>query len=212
MTIAGEGTPPKERMIEMALTRKLLKGMGLTDEQVDTIIEAHADTVDGLKADVNRYKADAEKLPGVQKELDGLKAGDGEDYKAKYEKEHSDFDQYKKDVLAKETAATAERLFRAELTAVGITGKRADAIVKATSLTGYKVKDGAFEDVKAVQDGIKADWAEFIPTTTTTGAKVDTPPANTGAKMTREQIVAIKDPTARREAIARNMDLFEKGE
>lgn len=25
----------------MALTRKLLRGMGLTDEQVDTIIEAH---------------------------------------------------------------------------------------------------------------------------------------------------------------------------
>ena len=43
----------------MALTRKLLKGMGLTDEQVDTIIEAHTDTVDGLKADVSKYKADA---------------------------------------------------------------------------------------------------------------------------------------------------------
>ena len=52
----------KERKIEMALTRKLLKGMGLTDEQVDTIIEAHTDTVDGLKADVNRYKADAGQL------------------------------------------------------------------------------------------------------------------------------------------------------
>ena len=52
----------------MALTRKLLKGMGLTDEQVDTIIEAHTDTVDGLKADVTRYKADAEKLPGIQKQ------------------------------------------------------------------------------------------------------------------------------------------------
>lgn len=57
----------------MALTRKLLKGMGLTDEQVDTIIEAHTDTVDGLKADIGRYKADAEKLPGIQKELDDLK-------------------------------------------------------------------------------------------------------------------------------------------
>ena len=34
----------------MALTRKLLEGMGLTDEQVDTIIEAHTDTVDGLKS------------------------------------------------------------------------------------------------------------------------------------------------------------------
>lgn len=39
----------------MALTRKLLKGMGLTDEQVDTIIEAHTDTVDGLKADIGKY-------------------------------------------------------------------------------------------------------------------------------------------------------------
>ena len=44
----------------MSLTRKLLKGMGLTDEQVDTIIEAHTDTVDGLKEQANAYKADAE--------------------------------------------------------------------------------------------------------------------------------------------------------
>ena len=41
----------------MALTRKLLKGMGLTEEQMDTIIEAHTDTVDGLKSDLARYKA-----------------------------------------------------------------------------------------------------------------------------------------------------------
>ena len=56
----------------MALTRKLLKGMGLTDEQVDTIIDAHTDSVDGLKADVTRYKAEAEKLHGIQKQLDDL--------------------------------------------------------------------------------------------------------------------------------------------
>lgn len=41
----------------MAVTRKLLKGMGLTDEQLDTIIEAHTDTVDGLKEQVKVYKA-----------------------------------------------------------------------------------------------------------------------------------------------------------
>ena len=39
----------------MALTRKLLKGMGLTDEQVDTIIEAHSDTVDGFSALASRF-------------------------------------------------------------------------------------------------------------------------------------------------------------
>ena len=52
----------------MALTRKSLQGMGLTDEQVDTIIEAHTDTAEGLKADVSKYKTDAEKLPDVQKQ------------------------------------------------------------------------------------------------------------------------------------------------
>ena len=39
----------------MALTRKLLKGMGLTEEQVDTIIEAHSETVEGLKKQAETY-------------------------------------------------------------------------------------------------------------------------------------------------------------
>ena len=69
----------------MALTRKLLKGMGLTEEQVDTIIEAHTDTVDGLKEDIKKYKDNAEKLPTVQKELDDLKAAGDGGFKHKYE-------------------------------------------------------------------------------------------------------------------------------
>ena len=78
----------------MSITRKFLKGMGLTDEQVDTIIEAHTETVDGLKADVDKYREDAIKLPDVQKELNDLKAaGDGglqkqlDDLQKKYDTE-----------------------------------------------------------------------------------------------------------------------------
>ena len=68
--LKGRSTAPEvKESIYMALTRKLLKGMGLSDEQVDTIIEAHTDTVDGLKADVSKYKSDAEKLAGVEKEI-----------------------------------------------------------------------------------------------------------------------------------------------
>ena len=93
----------------MSITRKLLKGMGLTDEQVDTIIEAHTETVDGLKADVSRYKADAGKLAGVQKELDDLKAAGDGGYKSKYEKEHSDFEAFKSNITAKETKAAKEK-------------------------------------------------------------------------------------------------------
>ena len=82
----------------MSLTRGMLKGMGLTEEQVSAIIDAHAETVDGLKESLKAAKADADKLKSVQKELDDLKANDGDDYKAKYEKEHSEYEAYKKTV------------------------------------------------------------------------------------------------------------------
>ena len=67
----------------MSLTRGMLKGMGLTDEQVSAIIDAHTETVDGLKDSLKAAKADADKLKVVQKELDDLKANSGDDYKSK---------------------------------------------------------------------------------------------------------------------------------
>ena len=51
----------------MAMTRKALKAMGLSEEQIDSIIEMHTETVDGLRDQVRTYKADAEKLEGVQR-------------------------------------------------------------------------------------------------------------------------------------------------
>ena len=93
----------------MAMTRKSLKAMGLTDEQIDSIIEMHTETVDGLKDKLKAAEEKANKLDDVQKELDGLKANSGDDWKSKYEKEHSDFESYKKGVTEKETKAAKRR-------------------------------------------------------------------------------------------------------
>lgn len=193
----------------MAMTRKALKAMGLTEEQVDSIIEMHLEVKNSLEEQIKTYKADADKLPNVQKELDEMKKGDGEDWKSKYEAEKTAHAKTKSDFAAKETAATNERLFRAELTALGITGKRADQIVKLTDMTQFATENGAYKDAKAVQEHIRTEYSEFVPKTTTKGADVSTPPGNTGGRMTKDQIAAIKDPTARRAAIAANADLFK---
>ena len=192
----------------MAVTRKYLKSIGLNEDQIEGVIEEHTASLEGLKNEVEKYKADALKLADIQKELDELKKGDSEDWKGKYEAEKAAHDQTRSDYAAKETAAVHERLFRAELSAVGITGKRADQIVKLTDMSAFKVKDGAYEDAKAVQDHIRTEYSEFVPTTTTKGASVATPPGNAGAKMTREQIAGIKSPAERRAAIAANPELF----
>ena len=40
----------------MSLTRKMLKAMGIEDEKIDQIIEAHTETVDALKEQRDGYK------------------------------------------------------------------------------------------------------------------------------------------------------------
>ena len=104
----------------MALTRKLLKGMGLTEEQMDTIIEAHTDTVDGLKSDLARYKADAETLPGVKAELETLKAKGDDGWKDKHDKVKKEFDAYKQEQMQKETKSAKESAYRELLKSAGI--------------------------------------------------------------------------------------------
>ena len=174
----------------MALTRKLLKGMGLTDEQVDTIIEAHTDTVDGLKADVSKYKADAEKLPGVQKQLDDLKAAGDNGYQEKYEKEHKAFEDFKANVTAKESKAAKEKAVRAYFESKNITGANLDLAMRgcgeemaALELDGEKIKDT--KSLDALVDGT---YKGLVSTTQTKGANPANPPTNTGGAKTREDI------------------------
>lgn len=162
----------------MALTRKLLKGMGLTDEQVDTIIEAHTETTDGLKADLAKYKDDAAKLPGVQKELDDLKAAGDGGYKEKYEKEHKAFEDFKTEQTAKETRQAKENAYRELLKAAGVSEKRIPAILKVTDLNGIEMDGDKIKDADKHTQTVKTEWADFVESTNTTGANTTTPPAN----------------------------------
>lgn len=197
----------------MALTRKLLKGMGLTDEQVDTIIEAHTDTVDGLKADVSRYKTDAEKLPSVQKQLDDLKAAGDGGYKDKYEKEHSAFEAFKTDITAKESKAAKEKAVRAYFESKNITGANLDLAMRgcgeemaALELDGEKIKDT--KSLDALVDGTYKGLVSKQTVRVDTGARFN----GGGKSMTKDEIMQITDRAERRAAIAANMDLFRKEE
>ena len=64
------------------LTRKSLKAMSLTDEQVDSIVEMHTETVDGLKEKIKAAEEKADQYDTVKKELDEIKGG--KDYKTEY--------------------------------------------------------------------------------------------------------------------------------
>lgn len=180
----------------MALTRKSLKAMGLTDEQVEGVIEAHTETMDALKNQRDTYKADADKLAEVQAELDAVK-NDG--YKSKYEKEHSAFEAYKADITAKEAKTAKAAAVRRYFEAKGITGKSLDiamrgagAEIEAAELDGDDLKD-----TTALDTLINGDFAGLVGTTIIKGADVAHPPVNnSGSTLTRAEIYA-KDERGR---------------
>ncbi len=193
----------------MALTRNFLKSMGLTDEQVNAIIENHTDTVEGLKMERDGYKAEAEKVEGLTNQLREAnekleKAGDA----AAIQQE---LDTLKASVAAEKTAAATRAHARELLESdVGIKRKSAlDLILAAENLDGYeKDENGRIKDPAAFTTAMKTKHAEWIGEATTTGTPPTTPPSGKN-KMTREEIEKIVDGGERRAAILQNMELFE---
>lgn len=197
----------------MSLTRKMLKAMGIEDDKIEQIIEAHTETVDGLKADITKYKADAEKLPAVQKELDGLKEArdDGWEQKAK------DWEQKYKALVsdneAKATREAKEKAVRAYYESKSITGDNlAIAMLGSGEAINNLQMDGEnIKDASALDSLVNGAFSKLVSTTTVKGAQTATPPTSTGAgAMSKDQIMKIKDPTERQNAIAENINLFQK--
>ena len=195
----------------MSLTRKMLKAMGIEEEKIDQIIEAHSETVDSLKADRDSYKEDAEKLKSVQKELDDLKAKGDDGWKEKYDALNVEFDTYKKDVEAKETKAAKEAAYRAILKDANLSEKGIEKAIKYAEWDKIELgEDGKLKDANDHIKAVREEWAEYVTTTTTTGAKTSTPPTNNGGKTgkTKEEIMAIRDPAVRQAEIAKNPEAF----
>lgn len=191
----------------MALSREMLNELSLNEEQIEAVIAAHSETVTGLKNDLKAAEEKAAGLEAVQKELDDAKAAlaEAEPFKAQYEQEHAAFEAYKAEIEAEKTLEEKRDLYRTLLANLGIDETRIEAILKITDFADKTVKDGAFENAEALAEAAKAAYLDPV---TVQGAEVATPPDNTGARPTREEIMAIADTAERQRAIAENLDIF----
>lgn len=169
----------------MALSRKFLKAMGLTEEQIDSVVEAHRETVDGLQKSLTAAEDKAKKYDGVEKELNDLKAANSgsEDFKIKYETEHTAFEKYKSEIAAKETRAAKETALKAYFEKNNIVGKNQAIAMRGikSELDGIELDEkGNIKDTASLDELVKGDYAGLVSTTKTEGANIADPPANIG--------------------------------
>lgn len=156
------------------------------------ICDLHTESLDGLNDTVKELK---ESLATAERERDDYKAKAPKDGvetvpKSDYDKIKKEYDDYKAGIDAEKTHSAKETAYRELLKAAGVSDKRISAVVKVTDIDAIELdKDGKIKDVDERTNNIKTEWADFIETTTTHGAKTANPPANGGkTKMTKADI------------------------
>ena len=191
----------------MALTRNYLKSMGLTEEQVNAIIENHTDSIDGLKAELATARAAAETVEALTKERDELndklsKAGDAA-------KVQAEFDAYRQQVQTEKANAAKSEAVRKALKASGVQREEfLDLLMGKVELDKVEMDGDAVKDEASFVAPFKASYAGCFASESEQGTKLQNPPSGGGTRMTKEQIAKIENRDERRAAIAANLDLY----
>lgn len=146
----------------MALTRNMLKTMGLNEEQINAIIEGHTETVTALTKERDDFKSKAETLADVTKERDTYKAqaekaGDSA-------KVQAEFDTFKAQVAKNELNARKRTALDAAFKSAGVARDTFRAsMLKAWDMDSVELDDkGAIKDMDGLNAAVQKDYADFI--------------------------------------------------
>jgi len=176
--------------------RRIL-GEHCNDEIENQLIALHIGVVDPLKDELTEVKKNAEATQG--------------DYKAKYEGEKEAFAKYKADVEARESRAAKESAARRYFESKNIKGKNLEIAMRGarSEIDGVELDGDRIKDTKVFDDLINGDYSGLIVKEVERGIPVANPITTTSpTKMTKQEIMNIKDPGERQKAIAENHELF----
>ena len=210
----------------MALSRKFLEEL-LSDREdraalVNEIIEAHVETVDGLKADLNdlgvawNSKTTGSELRGkleqAEMELAELKesdvsaeGGNAAYWKEQYEAVEREFAEERERNERKAAFEEKSNAFRALLEETGIHPRVVKIIARGCreEIDKIELQSGRIRDRETLRSWIQSEFGDYI-----TGSKKK--PISGAPIRTKEDIMNISDRGERLKAIENNMALFQQ--
>lgn len=198
----------------MALTkaqvREILSEAGADAEKIadacQKILDGHVATIEALKEERDTLKKEIEQNKADLEEFEKLKANSGD-----IESLRKEYDDFKASVEAEKVRAKKETAYKEILKDCGIPDRHFPKILKYSDVDGIEFDDeGKVKGADEIRKAIEAEWGDHKETASVEGVKTATPPSNDGSKttMTKEQIRAIPDATARQKAMMENASLF----
>lgn len=167
----------------MAFTRKYLASLGLENDKIDAIIEAHTEVTDALKADITKYKTEADKIPDLEKKVKEAEQdkANADKFKADYEAEKAAHDKLKSDNAAQAETAKKTAALKKLLKDSGYHEKGLDKIVKYSDIKSLELdENGNFKDAEKIMADIEGEWGEYKGKTEKFEHVPDNPPNNGG--------------------------------
>lgn len=180
----------------MAFTRKMLKALGIDDEKIDQIMDAHTEVTESLKQERDAAKAATDELAKVKDELEkakqSLKDADknGKDLQSKYDTEHAEFEKLKNEVAAKATKEKTDKALIEWAKSKGYSEAGAKKIAKYGGY-GERIKfdeDGKPTNLDELENDVAAEWGEYKGETKTETHKETNP--MTGGTAPKQSLAA----------------------
>lgn len=201
--------------------KAVLSANGLPTENLDAaaneICSRHKTSLDAIIEERDGFKEKASQYDDVKKELDGLKANPTDDWKEKHDKVKKDFDDYKNGITAEKTLASKKNAIKGLIESTGIKDPAiVELIMLKTEYDKIELDGDKVKNADSFKDTITKNYANYVEKSSAEGAKVNNPPANTGRKMTREEIYKKDDKgryilstAERQKALANNPDAMK---
>lgn len=188
----------------MALTRRLLKSLEIGEDKIEQIIEAHTETVNGLRDELATAKETAAQVESLQKELQqtkqDLQDAQKSDWQEQYNNLKKDFEGYKAKITAKETYAAKEAAVKAYYQSKGLSGKALEIAMRGSTKEIEAMTldaDKQITDTKLLDDLLAGDFSALIGSTVTQGTNVAHPPVSTTGNVLTKSDIYKKDDKGR---------------
>lgn len=173
------------------LSKKFLAGLGIDEDKADLICERHKEVLNEIITERDELKEKAEKYDDAQTQLnkykkaeqDAANNGEKDPWKVKYDAIKEEFDNYKTGIETEKVKAQKTEAYKQLLKNAGVSEKRIDAVIKVSDIDSIEIDEkGNVKDSDKITEGIKAEWSDFIQTSTTEGANTPNPPASNGGE------------------------------
>lgn len=207
----------------MAFTRSFLAGLGIEPDKIAAIMETHVEVVNALKEKITDSGEKDDRIKELESEIakakgdlktatEKIKEFEKDDSKEKLKSLTDEFEKYKADTAAKETAAKGKTALREYLKAQGYSDDAARLIAnRSDHYKSIKYDDnGKAENLSDILKTIQSeeDFAGFTPKVKQENHKPENPPANAGEQKfkSKKEIMEIKDAGERQAEIKKAIE------